>query len=227
LTKPTSLTVNGDLVLVGDLKENVIQVYSRITGAFIDEFGQQSEDPSNNLYLPSGMAMDPEGAVYISNIGTGKIVKFDIDGHDLLAFGGMGTNQAFFSRPRGLAADEKGRIYVVDGGHQNVQVFSNAGRLLMFFGDKETMRLPSGIAITTENLDYYQTLAEPGFKLDRVLLVTSQFGNQRLGIYGMGKMEGIDYDAEYAAIRDRIEKTIQEEKRILEEQKSRQETKSQ
>ena len=55
------------------------------------------------------------------------------------------------------------------------------------------MNLPAGIAVTTEDLDYFQGFAEPGFVLERVIFVTNQSGPDQVAIYGMGKMQDGSY----------------------------------
>jgi hypothetical protein len=95
----------------------------------------------------------------------------------------------------------------------------------MYFGGADalagSMNLPAGIAVTRDNLDYYQTLASPDFELESVLLVTNHFGDNRLGVYGIGKLRGVDYEKEYQAVRKELEEMARKEKeRRAAEQKS-------
>ena len=84
----------------------------------------------------------------------------------------------------------------MDGGQQNVQVFNETGRILVFFGDPGLLRgslnLPVGIAVTKDNLDYFQKMAAPGFVLEAVILVTNQYGAEKVSVYGLGQMQGQD-----------------------------------
>ena len=36
-------------------------------------------------------------------------------------------------------------------------------------------------------------LADPGFKIEYVILVANQFGRAKLNVFGFGKMAGMDY----------------------------------
>ena len=100
----------------------------------------------------------------------------------------------------GIAIDEEGQIYVADAGFSNVQVFDKTFRLLGVFGmpglPAGSLNLPAGIAVTRDNLDYFQKFAVPGFKLEEVIFVANQFItpiNPAISVYGLGKMEGVDY----------------------------------
>ena len=102
-----------------------------------------------------------------------------------------------FARPKGIAVDREGRIYIVDAAFENVQTLNNDGTPLMFFGQpgdrRGNINLPTDIVIDYDNLEYFQRYAEPGFKLEYVVLVASQFGINKVVAFGFGKMEGMDY----------------------------------
>jgi acetoacetate decarboxylase len=58
------------------------------------------------------------------------------------------------------------------------------------------MNLPADIAVTSENLEFYQKLAAPDFILEQVIFVTNQYGDDKVAIYGLGKMKGLKYEAD-------------------------------
>ena len=93
-----------------------------------------------------------------------------------------------FSRPKGVAVDKEDNIYVVDAAFENVQIFNNKGELLMFFADKRkeggNLIMPISIAIDYENVEYYKKYVDPKFKLNYLIFVTSQFGNNLVSVYG-------------------------------------------
>jgi hypothetical protein len=111
----------------------------------------------------------------------------------------LGTNPSHFARPRDIDIDEQGNLYIVDASHQNVQMFNKDGRLLMYFGDADSMSMPAGVAVSTENLEFFQERASSGFDIDKVVFVANHFDN-RLSIFGFGKRRGIDYEKEYAEL---------------------------
>ncbi|PLX84877.1 MAG: hypothetical protein C0618_11060 [Desulfuromonas sp.] len=212
LFKPTDVAVYEDKVYVTDAKDHHVKIYDRLTYKLIDQIGRGSDMSPERLYIPLHMAMDDKGELYVTNTGTGRIIKMDRDGHLLMAFGGMGNVVSLFGRPRGIHVDDQGLIYVVDASHQNIQIFNQEGRLLMFFGGSNEMRLPASVAVSTENLEFFQQYAAPNFELERVVYVSNHFGDKRLAVYGLGQRRGVDYEAEYRLIREEREAEIAREK---------------
>lgn len=199
--KPIDIAIYGDNIYVTDFKNHEVKVFDRKSGRLLDSFGRTgAEDPMDNLSMPIGIAVDVDGTIRVTNMTTGRVVHLDRDGHVLDSFGKLGDGFGQFGRPKGITIDSKGRIYVVDAAHQNVQIFNEKGRLLMFFGDpplpRGALNLPADIAVTSENLDFYQKYAAPGFVLEEVIFVTNQYGNDKIAVYGMGKMKGIKYEAD-------------------------------
>ena len=191
--KPVDLSVSGDYLYVVDVGHSEIKVLDK-TGKLVNQIGKGSEG-KEGLGLPTNSAMDDKGYIYVTNTLNGKVMKYDRDGHVINAFGKFGDGFGEFGRPRGIAVDDMGRIYVVDAAHQNVQIFNEKFRILMFFGDPNsaadgTLNLPAGIAVSTDNLPYYQSLADPSFVVESIIFVTNQYGPNKLSIYGMGHARG-------------------------------------
>jgi len=161
----------------------------------IDKQGQ-------SLVLPTNLSFDDKGFIYVTNTGNNRVMKYDRDGNYLGNVGGIGDRVGNFSRPKGIAVDKAGRIYVVDAAFSMVQVFDDKMHILTFFGEPGheagSLNLPAGIAVSNENLDIYQKFAAPGFKVETLIYVVNQLGQEfnipRISVYGMGKMEGANYD---------------------------------
>lgn len=194
-TNIVAVGVYEDYLYACDNKANEIKVMDRKTGEYVKSIAGGG-DPEKALVLPTNMYIDAAGFIYVTNVGTGSIMKFDRDGHLVSKFGKLGSSFREFARPRSLAVDDVGRIFVVDAGHQNVQIFDKETRMLTFFGNPDpalpagTLNLPAGIAVTKDNLPYFQKLAAPGFKLESVIFVLNQYGSPTLSVYGLGEMEG-------------------------------------
>lgn len=192
--KPADVALYGKDLLVTDFKNHSVKVFDRENGKLVTEFGATgADDAADNLAMPLGISVDKKGHVRVVNLSGGRLVTMDRDGHVLGAFGKMGDGFGEFGRPKGIDVDEQHRVYVVDSAHQNVQMFTDKGRLLIFFGDpglpQGSMDMPVAIAVTTDNLEYYQSLAAPGFILERVIIVTNQYGDAKVSIYGLGEMK--------------------------------------
>lgn len=192
--KPVDVAADDKQIYALDISNNEIKVIDRQTGELAGSLGKGTETQPG-LSLPTNLNLDKDGFLYVTNSGSGRVVKLDRDGHIVHAFGRLGDSFGEFGRPRGISVDDKGRIFVADASHQNVQIFNETGRILMFFGDPgyvyESLNLPAGVMTSTQKelLDYFQKLAAPDFVLEQIIVVTNQFGPVKISFYGLGQMK--------------------------------------
>jgi predicted membrane-bound mannosyltransferase/DNA-binding beta-propeller fold protein YncE len=101
-------------------------------------FGSQGTAPGQ-LERPSGIAIDPQGFVYVADTGNHRVQKFTADGQFVAAWGGTDASYSF-NEPWGVAVapdddDRSGRfIYVADTWNHRVQKLDSAGNLLAAWG---------------------------------------------------------------------------------------------
>jgi DNA-binding beta-propeller fold protein YncE len=179
-----------------DMGTHLMRVLDPKTGEQQQEFGK-SDKPGQSLMLPGNFIIDDEGNLYITNLASNKVIKLDQDGNYLDSFGGVGDQFGQFSKPKGIALDGEKRVYVVDGGTNIVQLFNDKFQTLTYFGwpglAYGSLNIPSGITTSTENVEYFQKFAAPGFKVSFLIYVLSQFGQEycipRITVYGFGQME--------------------------------------
>ena len=85
-----------------------------------------------------------------------------------------------------------GIVYVVDAAFQNVQMFNEDKALLMSFGAAGNfpgaMNLPAGVAVSDEELGLVSGSVHPAFKPTRYVVVTNQFGLDKVSLYVMGQL---------------------------------------
>ncbi len=73
-------------------------------------------------------------------------------------WGGRGTDDGQFRRPRGVAVDAAGNVYVADTGNNRIQMFDSQGRFLAKWGTTGSslgqFRRPSGVAVDADGNIY-------------------------------------------------------------------------
>ncbi|RMF88734.1 MAG: hypothetical protein D6736_09650, partial [Nitrospinota bacterium] len=203
--KPGDVAVVGDRLYVSDLQHHEIQVLDKESGKLLFKFGQ-GKTKESKLFWPTNMTVGPDGYLYVTDTGNFHVLKYTLDGKFVHSYGTVGTGLGQFARPKGIALDREGRIYIVDAAFENVQLFDPDWRLLLFFGEPgvnpENINLPTTVFIDYDSAPLFQQYADPRFKLEYVIVVASQFGPNKVTVFGFGKMEGMDYSApEQAAMR--------------------------
>ena len=128
----------------------------------------------------------------MSDIGGFAVKVYDPDGKYLRTIGQHGLAPGAFARPKGVAVDHDGLAYVVDAATQVVQIFDTEGRLLLYFGQpgastRGELTLPAVVKVDYDNVGLFQKYVAPGHQCEYLILVTSQFGSQKVNVYGFLK----------------------------------------
>jgi DNA-binding beta-propeller fold protein YncE len=101
-------------------------------GKFVRAWGVFSMDPNDtapgHFYGPRGIAVAPNGDVYVADTGHKRIQVFSPTGTYLFAFGGEGLTPGKFNEPSSIAIDQKGNVYVADYWNQRIQVLTLQGQ---------------------------------------------------------------------------------------------------
>jgi predicted membrane-bound mannosyltransferase/sugar lactone lactonase YvrE len=97
----------------------------------------QGEAPGGTFNEPWGIALGPDGSVFVADTWNYRIQKFTADGKFITMWGYFGqasdSPNAFYG-PRGLAVDAQGRVYVADTGNKRIVIFSPNGDYITQFG---------------------------------------------------------------------------------------------
>jgi hypothetical protein len=211
--RPVDAVPYEDRLYVADISNGLVKVFEKASGALLRSIGDKGE-PSERLDRPTNLAFDREGYLYVTDFGRFQVVKFDRDGHFKATIGEPGDGLGHFARPKGIAVDREGRIYAVDASFNNVQIFNKDGRLLMFFGEAGEgagqLTLPAKVAIDYDNVPLFQKYADPGFQIEYLVIVTSQFGTRMVNVLGYGQEKGGKYPTEAELLKQIEEKRKKE-----------------
>jgi len=141
LLTPGGIAIDKEnrLLYVADTGNDVVRVYDADSLKPVRVLGQPGKkhtlaDPGT-FSLPTNVAVDNEGDVYITDTFNDRVQIFDGDGNFVSMFGKNGDGPGQFERPKGIAVDCDRHIWVVDAAQDRVKVFDREGRLLIYFGE--------------------------------------------------------------------------------------------
>lgn len=190
--KPAGIAVYGDRVYATNLTQQNVQVFDKRTGSPISTIGTTG-DADGQFRLPLGIAADSKGNIWVADMMRCRMQKFSPEGKFLVGFGELGDYRGSFARPKHIAVDTDDILYVVDAAFQNVQMFDGQNRALMHFGANGpfpgAMNLPAGICVSEDSLPVVAERIHPGFKAKRVIVVTNQFGGEKVSLYAIGELK--------------------------------------
>lgn len=137
-----------------DADGNVLESW----GSFADGVSAPAEIGTFNE--PWGIAVGPDGSVYVSDTWNHRIQKFSAEGQPVTAWGqyGQADQPNGFWGPRGVAVDADGNVYVADTGNKRIVVFDPNGTYLTEFGtaglDPGQFDEPVGVAVDENGTVY-------------------------------------------------------------------------
>jgi DNA-binding beta-propeller fold protein YncE len=186
--KPTDVMIDGDEIWVTNPDNHRLNVYDKHTKQLLRYFAEEYGPGDDGfLYSPFNIYVTAD-IIYITDFGDFRIKKYDRSGKFLSSIGSYGTGVGQFVRPKGIAVDKDANLFVVDAGFENTQMFNEKGQLLMFFGGPYKgpgdMWLPAKVIIDYDNLDYFKKYVDPRYTLNYLVLVSNQYGPDKINIYG-------------------------------------------
>lgn len=91
---------------------------------------------SNEFVRPFGIAVAPDGDIYVTDEAGHKVVRFDPTGAPKQTFGKRGLGRVEFFKPKGITFDAKGELLVLDWGNHRGQVLTRDGEFVRAFGSR-------------------------------------------------------------------------------------------
>jgi predicted membrane-bound mannosyltransferase/DNA-binding beta-propeller fold protein YncE len=170
-------------------------------------FGQKGSGPGQ-LSVPRGVALAPDGSLYVADSLNNRIEHFDAQGKMLKAWGSYADVQqgdapgGTFNEPWSVAVGPDGSVYVADTWNHRVQKFSADGAFLTMWGEKPGSTTdgtafygPRSIAVDAQGRVY---VADTGNK--RIVIFSpdgqflSQFGTPGAGDGQLDEPVGLALD---------------------------------
>ena len=143
LRLPSALAFDeqGNFYVVDSYNQRVVKFDP--VGKFLTAWGSEGAGEGQFDFMDGhdgygGLAVDPEGNVYVMDTMNYRIQKFTSDGRFLLQWGSKGTEDAQFLMPEGVLVDAQGKLYIGDGGRTDIQKFDSTGKFLFKWGGKGT-----------------------------------------------------------------------------------------
>ena len=95
----------------------------------IERFGQDGtwKAAVAELYGPRGVAVAPDGSVWVTDTGNHRVISYDPDLKNPHVHGKKGTEPGEFDEPVGIAVGPSGLVSVADTGNRRIQVFDLKG----------------------------------------------------------------------------------------------------
>lgn len=92
------------------------------------------------LNVPRGVALAPDGSIYVTDTGNSRIVRLDSSGNLLTTWGSRSPDgepapaTGMFNEPWGVAIDAQGNVYVADTWNHRIQKFDAGGNFKREWG---------------------------------------------------------------------------------------------
>jgi DNA-binding beta-propeller fold protein YncE len=140
--RPRGLAVAGDgSIYVADTDNHRIQHLSP-EGEVLHSWGKFGDintnaAPGGTFNQPWGIAVGPEGSVYVADTWNHRVQKFSPEGDFLAMWGffGQAESPKAFWGPRDVDVDEDGFVFITDTGNKRIVVFDEDGNFISQFGE--------------------------------------------------------------------------------------------
>jgi DNA-binding beta-propeller fold protein YncE len=190
--KPIDVAIVDEKLYVTDATNHKVHVLDKRSGETLFTFGEAGSEPGQ-LFYPTNLAVAPDGSILVVDTTNFRVQRFTADGEFIHHFGGQGMAPGTFSRPKGIAVDRDGYIYVSDAAFNNVQVLEDTGGALMFFGGPgdgpDSINMLTAVKIDYDSVPFFEDLAAPGFDIKYLVLLTGQYGTNKVVVYGYGSFD--------------------------------------
>ena len=158
-----ALTADGGIAVLDADREAVV-LFSR-QGAWVHTVGGRRGIGDLRLNRPSGLAVGPDGKLWVADTKNNRLVVLDTAGKVYQTVGESGGSDGRFRHPTDVAFDRVGRVYVADSGNERIQVFRADGGFLASWerqtgGRRDHLGTPARLAYTDQGRGGLWVLSE-------------------------------------------------------------------
>ena len=159
---------DGDIYVADSRNHRILHIGA--DGSLLKEWGTFADQQGGNAPIgtfnePWGVAVGPDGSVYVSDTWNHRVQKFTKDGKPVKMWGQYGQpspdipeSKSFFWGPRGIAVNSQGEVFVADTGNKRIVVFDSDGKYITEFGtaglDPGQFDEPVGVAVAEDGTVY-------------------------------------------------------------------------
>jgi sugar lactone lactonase YvrE len=166
LWQPGDMAVAPNGTLYMTAVGNRIERFSAI-GQFLGMWGSYGSG-DGQFDGPSGVAVAPDGIVYVADGGNHRVQHFNATGEFLGKWGSQGSGDGQFDGPGDVAVAPDGTVYVGDRGNHRIQRFSASGQFLGTWGsygtgDGQFTTGPDDVAVAPDGTVYVTELYAAGY----------------------------------------------------------------
>lgn len=152
---PASIAVSGQKLYVADLYNQRVQVLNTAGEQISTIPSARDRRKFSSAIMPTTVAVDQQGNVYVSDIGAQRILVFDSSGNFSREFGRAGSKPGELSYVNGITVDDAdGLIYLANSNNSRLEVYSTAGKYLKTIAAGKVTN-PRGLAYNPDNKRVY------------------------------------------------------------------------
>ncbi|MCK9216686.1 MAG: stalk domain-containing protein [Firmicutes bacterium] len=216
--RPKGIAVaESGAIIVADTGNHAIrQIYNGkvTTIAGGKTIGYKDDKGTNASFRnPSGVAIDDDGNIFVSDTLNNVIRKIDQEGN-VTTYAGKQGDSSILNEPVGLAVDEKGVLYIADGGNHQIKKAISKDKVetlagIHFIKDKESGYWAGGFINGDAKKAYFNFPKGIALKDDGTLLISDTYNHviraiDNTGVYtiiGAG-VAGEDFDNKFISYLD-------------------------
>jgi DNA-binding beta-propeller fold protein YncE len=158
--EPIDVAISGDKLIVTDIKNHQVHFLDKASGEILKTIGEKGSIPGAFLH-PTNVAVGADGTIYIVDTSNFRIQQFTADGVFIREAGGAGNRPGKFTRPKGIAVGAPG-------------------------SEPFNINMPTVVKVDYENVEYFRQYAAPGWEIEYLVIVASQYGLNKVVVFGAG-----------------------------------------